>query len=194
MIMKRKFEVIIIIVGIVIAIIAISNMMQEPKQTVQTEYYTTNLFGAKMNLPDEINYVNKILDPLILDCYAVAWYNPDETGQAIVYMESFEEIQQSMPTNQTGFKFLENSLVRKYLEVNCLHLNSLDDLPENYDELFGVNPMTACLEYNSEDWCKISTGRTLELKQIEIFVEESEATKKTQSEDEWLTVVPMPEK
>ena len=127
--MKQKLILIILAVGAIMSV-AIVSVLSATVETVKQEFYTTNLFDAKMNLPDELTYVNRILDPIDLECYAVAWYNPDETGQAIVFMESFEKINQSMPSNQTAFKFLENSLVRKYLEVNCLLLTESYSYPK----------------------------------------------------------------
>jgi len=183
---------IVVLVIASITIIAVINQA-ESEPITQENFFSTNLFDANMNLPDEISYVNKILDPIDLDCYAVAWYNATENGQAIIFMDAFKEIEKSMPSEQSSFKFLENILVRKYLEINCLHLHMITDLPENYDPNIGMLPQFACLEFNSLEWCENSTRRTLDKELIADFIAEIESNIENDNTD-WLTMEQTPER
>jgi len=186
----------ILITVITIAVIAVAQLYLEPPTMTTSlklsdDYLSTNLFGAEMNIPDEIQYVNNILDKIELECYAVAWYNNTENGQAIVFMNTFKEIENSMPENQTGYKFLENTLVRKYLEINCLHLHTMNDLPNDYNNTMGMNPLDACLDYNDLKWFEKSTTRTLNKELIENFIEQTD--KNIEKQQDWLTIESMTE-
>jgi len=129
----------------------------------EVELQTTNLFNAGMIIQDEIIYVNSILDPIEnLECYTIAWYHDNEKGQAIIYSQSFEQIQNNLPEGMNAFKFLDNQLVKKYLEINCLHLNSSSEIPEDYDITIGVLPIMACTKYHTTEWCEEQLGRTFD--------------------------------
>jgi len=169
--MNKKILIIIpliIILGISIPIMTMFQTMDVPvvETEIETkvEFQTTNLFDLGMDIQDEIVYVNNILDPIEkLDCYAIAWYHDEEEGQAIVYSKAFEEIKSNVPESLNAFKFMENQLVKKYLEINCLHLNYASEIPEDYTITIGMLPNLACTNYHSEKWCEEAFARTFDV-------------------------------
>ena len=159
---------ILVIVGISTGIIfAMYQQSVVPQRTFK--YPTTNLFGMNMMVHDEYVYIDKILSGVELECYAVNFYNATADGRFVYYDTMLDGLRANMADltlrpnlsenitakflnatvnieNISIGRFLDNAIVKAYYEVNCRHLASEYDIPDDYNADIGTTAFEMCFE------------------------------------------------
>lgn len=170
--MHRVFVYLLIgsFVAILISGVAVMSIKPPPKQEVY-EYPTTNLFGMNMMLDDEYTYINEILNGVEPECYAVNFYNATSEGDFVYYNTMVAKLRERMDgmfvkpnfaenitaklhnatinkSQLTVGRFLDNPIVKVYFELNCKHLDSRYDVPDDFDKSLGISAYSMCYERN----------------------------------------------
>ena len=159
---------ILVIVGVSTGIIfAMYQQSVVPQRTFK--YPTTNLFGMNMMVDEEYVYIDKILSGVELECYAVNFYNATADGRFVYYDTMLDGLRANMADltlrpnlsenitakflnatvnieNISIGRFLDNAIVKAYYEVNCRHLASEYDIPDDYNADIGTTAFEMCFE------------------------------------------------
>jgi len=116
----------------------------------------TNLFYLGFSLDEEIALVEHIYSQVEdLECMNLNWYGVNMKRQ-IFYNESVGKIQEVLIelgindylTDEAPFiNMIHSPVMQLYIEVNCKHVWSIDDVPNQYDPDAGMEPFVSCMQH-----------------------------------------------
>lgn len=101
----------------------------------------------------------EILPEINLHCYNVNWFN--NFGFQIVFTETIVEIGETLASYDIDFsneEFFNDKRVVDYLVINCPHVDSRLELPDEYNAFIGMDALDKCLQvkegiFDSEGYC-----------------------------------------
>jgi len=104
------------------------------------------------------NYT-QILSEVNLKCYNVNWFGT--FGFQLTFMDTIKEIGEKLDEYDMDFsneEFFKDQEVVDYLVINCPHVDSRLNVPDDYDPFVGVPALDKCLQakegfVDSEDYC-----------------------------------------